>query len=299
MNLWRVEIARSVRREAVRFLAIAGLAGILVGCSFFALTSRRPTSVEWAQARASLFEATGECGPSEAPTGSCGVSKLAPWLSPELRFFDLSSLPKTIEQAGVLLVMAGWLLGATLAGGDFESGVLATQLTWEPRRSRFYMARLGATCLIALVLSLIALALLTGGLAVVAIARGLADPPSGFWLAVVGVSIRVGLLSLIAAAVSTAVTFLSRSAAFAVASLMVYIVVLEIPIHLFYPTVARWLFLENSMAWVTGSREAIDMSAVSGQVALLSPIAALLLMLLSAAVLSGLARARFIRRDVS
>ena len=62
---------------------------------------------------------------------------------------------------------------------------------------------------------------------------------------------------------------------------MVYIVAVEVAIHIRYPGISRWLFVESSVAWVASSGEAIDVIDTSGATALHDPILALLLIIFS------------------
>ena len=295
MRLLRAEVGRSLRREVVRFLALATLAGVVVGCAIFAVTSHRPTELEWTQARETRFQATGECPDTGA---TCDRVSLAPWLSPDIRTFDLASAPKTIEQATVLLFIVAWLLGSTIVGGDWESGVMATQLTWEPRRSALFVAKVGSIGFVTALFAFVALGLLVLGLTAVAHARGIPDAPPGTWADVVGVWLRATALAAVGAIGAAAVAFLARSAAFAVATLMIYVVGVEIPLHVLYPGVSRWLLIDTSFAWITGSREGLDISSASGGGHLMPPVAGLALLVLVVASIALVARATFLRRDI-
>ncbi len=275
-TLFREELTRARRREVVRFVAIASLAGVLVGCIIAGVQSHRPSDEEWAAAEALQQRAFHECvaqgsGSMERQESECDPGPIASWLSPDIKVFDLESLPSTIVWSSLILGLAGWLMGSTLIGADWANGTMGMLLTWEPRRSRLLTAKLCAVALVTLVLSAVLLAALVLGLVGVAQTRGLTGVSSGFWTDVGFASVRVVIISTAAAVAAGAVAFVARSATFAVATLFVYLVAVEGPVHLRLPGLARWLIAKNAMAWTAGkgsdavhavSRNALDVSAL-------------------------------------
>lgn len=252
------EVARARRREVVRFVAIASIAGVLVGCVIAGVRSHRPNAAEWAAAKANRAQALEECltaqsAEPESQQGSCDAGSIASWLSPDVRVFDLASSPNTIVWSGLILGLAGWLLGGALIGADWANGTMAMTLTWEPRRSRLLVAKLSAAGLVTFLLSVALLGALVLGLLVVAKTRGLDLIASDFWPNVGIASFRVALASAAAAVAAGAIAFIARSATFAVAAVFVYLVVVEGPVRLGLPGIANWLVVENAIAWTRGT----------------------------------------------
>lgn len=262
--LFRQEVARACRREVVRFVAAAGIAGVLVGCAIAGVTTHRPSEAEWASARAQREGAYQQClAPARPESGesqvsTCDPGPVASWLAPNIRVFDLQSIPNTIIWSSLLLALAGWLVGGALVGADWASGTFASLLTWEPRRARLLFGRLSAVALVTFVLSTVLLAALVLGLTLVAFTRGLTFVSPGFWGTLAASSLRVIALSTAAALTAASLAFVSRSATFAVASLFVYLVAVEGPVYLRLPQLSRWLVVPNSYAWTTGRRPWID-----------------------------------------
>jgi ABC-type transport system involved in multi-copper enzyme maturation permease subunit len=251
------EVARARRREVVRFVAVAAIAGVLVGSLIAGVRSHRPTAPEWAAAKANRAQAFQECLAAQAAESapqqvSCDAGPIASWLSPDVRVFDLASLPNTVVWSGLILGLAGWLLGGALIGADWANGTMAMTLTWEPRRSRLLAAKLCAAGLVTFLLSVALLGTLVLGLLVVK-TRGLDLIPSDFWPNVGIASFRVALASAAAAVAAGALAFIARSATFAVAAVFVYLVVVEGPVHLRLPSIANWLIVENAIAWTRGT----------------------------------------------
>jgi hypothetical protein len=258
LTLLKEELARARRLDVFRFVAVAGVAGIVVGCVFFGVTSHRPTDADWSSARALQEKWQQDCLSDMARKDTqqpvCDPGDLASYLSPDIRVFDERSIPRTIVWSALLLGLAGWLSGAVMVGADWASGMLMLLLTWEPRRGRVLSARLIVAGVIAFILSAALLVALVVGLVVVATTRGLTSLPPGFWMSVVAAVLRVATITSIATVASGAVAFITRSATFAVAALFVYLVAVEASMSLHFPSVARWLVAQNVVTWTTGHR---------------------------------------------
>jgi ABC-2 type transport system permease protein len=304
MTLLRAELARAGRREVVRFVAVAGLVGVLVGCAIAGLKSQRPTDSQWDEAKVLREAARRDCLDQPDLTESaeaealCDPGPLATWLSPEIRVFDIASIPDTIVWSSLLLGLAGWLIGATLIGADWASGSLATVLTWEPRRVRLLLAKYAASALTTLGVSCLLLAALVIGLSIVAATRGLTSTHPSFWADVGATSLRVVVISGVAALAAAGLASIARSATFAVASLFVYLVAVEGPIHLRLPDAADWLVTQNAVAWTTG--KLLDTNGGSG-VSVISSfhVAALGVVALWVGTILAVGCWIFHRRDVS
>jgi ABC-2 type transport system permease protein len=268
ITLFLEELARARRREVVRFVVLAGVAGVLLGCSITGVRSHRPIDADWAGARQSRQEAVQDCMASNSNPGAsatdCDPGPPEIWLPPGLRVFDLTSILDTVVWSSLVLGLAGWLLGGALVGADWTSGTIATLLTWEPRRLRLLVAKLAAAGVLAFAIAIALLGMLVAGLFIVAATRGLNFAYPDFWGLVGAACVRVAIVSSIAAVTAGALAFVSRSATFAVASLFVYLVAVEGPLALRLPSVGSILMGQNAAAWVTGRTWGAEFDVVPG-----------------------------------
>jgi ABC-type transport system involved in multi-copper enzyme maturation permease subunit len=290
------ELARALRLDVLRFVALAGVAGVVVGCMFFGATSHKPSEGDWASARALQAKWEQECAADNAgrtTQPACDPGDLATYLPPDERTFDERSIPRTIMWSTLLLGLAGWLIGAAFVGGDSSSGMLALLLTWEPRRGRVMFARLLAAAAITFAASVGLLLVLVIGLVTVATTRGLTTLPSGFWLSVESTILRASTLAALAAVAAGGIAFLTRSAAYAMASLFVYLLAIEGAINFRLHSVAHWLVGQNAVTWVTGRRP-VDLAVTRT-----FDFGALALLILWTSLLVAIAAWGFRRRDIT
>jgi ABC-2 type transport system permease protein len=260
MSLFKEEIARAKSREVVRFVAAAGIVGVLLGCLIAGAGSRPPTTSDWAAAREARLAAQQACltQSSHGDSPSCDPGEDSLWLSPKVKVYDVRSVPDAIALASTLFALAAWLIGAVLVGGDWASGTMSTLLTWEPRRIRLLAAKLASAGVVVLVLAGIVLTILVLGLTSVSTLRGLHEAPAGFWPSVIAMSVRTILLTSVFAMMAGATAFFSRSAAFSMASLASYLLVVEGLARLRVPLATRWLIVDNAIAWVVGRPSGSD-----------------------------------------
>ena len=98
------------------------------------------------------------------------------------RLFHLSSLRGVLEGTSPILVIASWLLGASVIGADWHAGTVTTALTWEPRRVRLLLAKLAACLAVTFVLVMVLQGLLAGALTAAAVLRGTTDGTGAAWI---------------------------------------------------------------------------------------------------------------------
>ena len=55
------------------------------------------------------------------------------------------------------------LLGASAVGAEYRAGTVTTILTWEPRRTRLLLARIGAAVIVGMLLFVVVHAVFIGG----------------------------------------------------------------------------------------------------------------------------------------
>jgi ABC-type transport system involved in multi-copper enzyme maturation permease subunit len=151
----------------------------------------------------------------------------------------------------VLLALAGYLVGASYVGAEWQHGTMAALLLWEPRRVKVYTAKLFALLTGLLVVGVITYAVAFAAHWVVADLVG--DPGGvgrGFQRSL-GLAVARGLaLSLAVAACGFAIAYAVRLSAAALGVAIAYIVGAEVGLRAFSQESQRWLLTENITAWL-------------------------------------------------
>ena len=182
----------------------------------------------------------------------------AMWLLPK-RAFDRSGFEGLVGLAGGIGVLVVAMLGATSGGADWGARTMGLLLSWEPRRTRVFLVRLGVLLVIALAVQAI-LALLAVALgSVIAQAHPL-DLPAGALAGYEPASVSVAAesaarwvpLAALAAAGSYALAMLTRSTGWAIAAAIGFVVVVESLIRGLWPWGSQWLIQTNAAAWLNG-----------------------------------------------
>lgn len=182
----------------------------------------------------------------------------AMWLLPK-RAFDRSGFEGLVGLAGGIGVLVVAMLGATSGGADWGARTMGLLLSWEPRRTRVFLVRLGVLLAIALAVQAI-LALLAVALgSVIAQAHPLEVPAGsipGYDPASVSVAAEFAArwvpLAALAAAGSYALAMLTRSTGWAIAAAIGFVVVVESLIRGLWPWASQWLIQTNAAAWLNG-----------------------------------------------
>jgi hypothetical protein len=196
----------------------------------------------------------------------------------------------TISVLTYLLIV---VLGASAVGAEYRAGTVTTILTWEPRRSRLLLARLGAAAIVSMLLFVIVHAVFIGGWALGASARGSTTGANAdFWRTLVFVVLRGTLLAGALAAISGALATLGRNTAAAMGVWFGYLVVVEAIVRVQMQDFVPWMLTSVGGAFYGWSRvadEGRSVSAGSGTLRL-----ALYIVLIGGAALTV-----FHRRDVT
>lgn len=232
--------------------------------------------------------------PSDIPVPSLRdrlCQKATPKLDP---LFHLRQLDQVLRATAALLVIAGFLVGASSVGADWQAGVMAAVLTWESRRWRVAGARL-----IALVSSLLLVAVaweMLLGLSLVPYTalRHTADGTGGEWLRMItGLGARIAIVGAAAGAVGFALALVGRGSAVALGTGFAYVVVFENVVGSQFKPMRPWLVLWNAIVFAKGR------FAAGGDVPGRSVLAAAALLAVYLAAIVGAAGVVFRRRDVS
>jgi ABC-type transport system involved in multi-copper enzyme maturation permease subunit len=165
--------------------------------------------------------------------------------------YDLVGLPDVLMGASLVLVSVAWILGASSIGADWHAGHVTTILTWEPRRGRVMLAKIGASLTSVFVVSLVIQALLGAALAVAAAGAGSTAGADAAWLMEsAGVALRVALLSTIFAGFGFGLASAGRNTAVALGVGFGYLVIVENLVRGLRPRWMPWLLTENAALFI-------------------------------------------------
>jgi ABC-type transport system involved in multi-copper enzyme maturation permease subunit len=267
VNLLRVEMQRALRRRAVRVLVSVALFGIaLAAVVAFRTSAGRPLAE---------LTAHGDAHPAIMRTWWRGGS-------------DDGAL-----SVGFMFLLVGALIGgATVAGGEWRTGTVATLLTWEPRRGRVFFARIGACAVLALLIAFGLEVLFLAAFTPAAVVNGsTAGVDAGWWVALVAALTRGALLASAGAVLAAALAMLARNTAFALVAVFAWAAVIEGAIRSLRPGWARYLVGENIAIALTWAQ--LETAPFTR-----APMLAWVYLVLYLALVVGVAATSFARRDV-
>jgi hypothetical protein len=120
-------------------------------------------------------------------------------------------LEKVLEGTGVALLFAGFALGASFVGAEFNVGSLTTQLLFEPRRWRVHAAKAAAVAIGAAALSLAVMLFLTLAMYIGSQLGGVVDGVTGTFVGHrVAEALRIAAAVGAGAAMAYAITLVAR-----------------------------------------------------------------------------------------
>lgn len=263
--LLRVEFLRLRSRRLFRWLTLLAVAGFLVAgvIVFF-------TSDDSGEARAvagieteNLIE---ECvrqiesggdqgfGPPEAtedPEGFCTRSFAA--VDPGFNFIELHDI--ALGLAVPTLALA-WLLGASAMGAEWPNRTMTSLLTWEPRRTRVFVAKFLAATISGALWVFFFLLVLTGVFALVTLLKGSFDGADSEWLADYARRILVVAGGgAIGSAFGFCLATIGRNTAAALGAGFAYLAIVESLIRGFKPSWSDWLVGDNLGLYLAGASD--------------------------------------------
>jgi ABC-2 type transport system permease protein len=216
-GLLRVELRRACHRRIVRVLVLLALCGIAVFGVVLFFTS---THLDVAAARSGQNE---------------HAAVLTDWWR-----------PGTGE--GVLMVAAGLLAvcavlgGASVVGGEWRAGTVASVLAWEPRRARVFVARSAASMVIAFAVAVALQTLFVAAAVPSMLAHGSTDGADGAWWSSFALAIvRVALFTALAAAIGGSLAWIGRSTVAALVGVFGWLLVAENLVRGLRPGAAKYL----------------------------------------------------------
>jgi ABC-2 type transport system permease protein len=208
----------------------------------------------------------------------------------------LLDLPQILEGISSITSILGLVVGASFVAASWQTGTISTIFTWEPRRLRWFTARILVLAAGVLVMTVLIVSFLSAGLALAAMLRGSTAGVGGEWWAdVLTTSLRLSVAAAVAAVIGGAVAAIGRHTAAALGAVFIYTAVLEGLVRGFRPQWTPWLLGDNIVAFI--SWQATNFQLDSGSF-VLSPGRAVFVILGYAAVLLAMAFTFVRTRDV-
>ena len=267
MTLFLVEVRRSLRRRVVWSLVAAALAGIAV-IGLVAFFDSRDLDVARVRAENSLHPAV-----------------LVDWWVP-------GGGDGVLMGVAFFLLMGALIGGATVAGGEWRAGNVATLLLWEPRRPRLFVARVAASfaCAAAIAVTL-HVVLFVALLPAVLLHGTTAGANASWWLDLAAAVVRLSLTTGLVAAVAACLAFATRSSAGAIVAVWAWLALAETVLRTHVPSARSYLVSENVV-------RALTWADVPGAQSSRSPASAGVLLAVYGVAIAACAAWSFSRRDV-
>ncbi len=273
MRLLGVELNRFVSRSAVQWLFVAG-AILAASGALLALGSATPMPeaerknavdsfeqyhAQWLEESPAMYEACLE-DEADAQTSDPGVSFECEWALEEPRLEDWLWEASFAEVGpdmvlGLVSGLQGLILLAavTFVAAEFSTGALGNWLTFEPRRTRVYLSKLGAAVLGLAPFAAISYAVALGAVyAPFAYYGTTGDVDAQAWTDLATLGGRVVLAGALVAVIATALAFLVRHLAAAIGIAVGWLLVVEQLGSAAYPALQRWTLANNLRAVVEG-----------------------------------------------
>ena len=299
------ELRRALSRRLIQIFAMVAVAGILVSAITVFVRSDKPSGMHERALREyeetirrcvdGEIEIPSEFGsPLEIPPQEredfCRYSGFIP--SPSQDTFRYERMGSVVVGTAVPLIIASFLLGASLIGAEWRAGTITTMLTWESDRTRLFLVKLGVAIAVCTGFALATLTVLLLAMLPVAALRGTTEGvDAAFVQSVLGTLGRTSLMLAVASAIGFSIGATGRNTAAALGVGFVYVAVIEGFLTGLLPWFRPWSLVGNAIVWVggDGTRE------IAGR----SVAAAGLLLAAYAAGVSALATGVFRARDVT
>jgi hypothetical protein len=301
--LVEVELRRLWARRLARTIAVVLFVGIVVAPPLVDLAFRERARIErdadierCIQARPPKVR-DGVTMPTIADTVATPAERAElceTAIPPREGTFQLREAGEILRPLGALLIVAGFVVGASAIGADWHAGFVPTLLTWESRRLRVCLAKLLAITATVLVAVTLWQTMLIAVLTPFAVARDSADGVDAAWLReTTGLGLRIATVAGGAAALGYAIALIGRGTAAALGGGLTYLLVVESVLGSNFESLRPWLVLDNAIVFVRGQFEGGPGGDVPGRTVLAA--ATILAAYLTA--LLALTGALFRRRD--
>jgi hypothetical protein len=180
--------------------------------------------------------------------------QLIPPVDPDFRPSDVEDVT---TNTAALLILLGFIVGASFIGADWQAGVIPTTLSWESRRTRVFFAKLTAVVGSVLVVAMVWHALFDGALTGLSALEGTFGEADGEWLwTEIGLTVRVSAVAAGAALLGYAAGHIGRSTAGALGLGLGYLFAVENVVGSNFKPLRPWMMFWDSTVFVKGQFEA-------------------------------------------
>jgi ABC-type transport system involved in multi-copper enzyme maturation permease subunit len=281
-HLFSVEVQRIFFRRLVRVFVIVAMAGaLLIGIVLFF-----QSHADEAQIRASLEQREqdlarcldGQFGrdPTKSLEEYCEEDAV-----PASGYDDRARLADSDEvvlATSVMIVILGWVIGASAVGAEWHTRNMTTLLTWEPRRIRVLVSKLLAAVVMVFLISMFLQAWLVVTLLPASIFRGTTEGADMAWfLDLLELMARIGFVAALSAGFGAALAFIGRNTAAALGAGFAYLAIVEGLIRGLKPAWQKWLIGDNAAIVIGGESENLIAGRSISSAALLIAVYAILL----------------------
>jgi ABC-2 type transport system permease protein len=262
------ELLRFRSRRLVVVLLVGTLVATAVGLVIAAFQSTPPTDAAIAAAQARAREEFANCLVTDWEDvfieGSleefCRVNFGDPtqYMDSHLKLADLPSVLEGISSITSILAL---VVGASVVAVSWQTGTISTIFTWEPRRLRWFAARILVIAAGVFVMTVLIVAFLSAGLAIAAMLRGSTVGINGEWRSdVLTTWLRISVTASAAALIGGAVAAVGRHTSAALGVVFVWTAVLEGLIRGFRPLWSPWLLGDNLVSFLSWERMQVQVS---------------------------------------
>jgi hypothetical protein len=270
-------VRRLLASELLRFrsrrLVVVVLAGVFVatgvGLVIAAFASTPPSDAVVAAARARAREEVANCLVADFGDGNLGMpiedfcrenfGDPNQYMPSHLALVDLPEIQEGISSITSIL---GLVIGASFVAVSWQTGTISTIFTWEPRRPRWFAARILVLTIGVFVMTALIVAFLSAGLALAAMLRGsTVGVGAEWWTDVLTTSLRVSVAAALSAVRGAAVAADGRHTAAALGVVFVWTAVIEGLIRGFRPLWSPWLLGDNLVSFLSWERMEVQFSS--------------------------------------
>jgi hypothetical protein len=262
------ELLRFRSRRLVVVLLVGALLATAVGLVIAAFDSTPPTDAQIAAARVRAREEYASCLTADYE----GVQFQGTLEEFCREYFGdpsdympshlkLADLPEVLEGISSITSILALVVGASVVAVSWQTGTISTIFTWEPRRLRWFAARILVIAAGVFVMTIVIVAFVSAGLAIAAMLRGSTVGTDGGWPSdVLTTSLRVSAAAAAAALIGGGVAAAGRHTSAALGVVFVWTAVIEGLIRGFRPLWSPWLLGDNLVSFLSWERMEVQVS---------------------------------------
>jgi hypothetical protein len=148
--------------------------------------------------------------------------------------------------AAVFLALGAAICGASVAGAEWKAGTVTTNLTWEPSRVRFQVARSLSAAILAFFIAIVLQIVFLAALLPAVWAHGnTAGTDSAWWSSLLFAVLRTAGIASLVALLALSIATIGRNTVAALVAIAAWALIGEGLVRGYRPETARWLISEN------------------------------------------------------